>query len=73
MQLLIVGKSGAENRKNKGGHTMENKLVMQVAQILGKKYNEVAYSMDLVEMIARLVEEVEKLETMLKLFIVDGD
>jgi adenylate kinase len=48
-----------------------NKLVIRIAQILGKSYNEVAYNMDMLEMIAALVEEVEKRDKMLKLFLVD--
>jgi hypothetical protein len=50
---------------------MQNKLVVQVAQILGKSYNEVAHNMAQVDIIAELVKEVDKRETMLKLFIVE--
>jgi hypothetical protein len=71
MHLLTTLKKAAANRKNKGGHTMQNKLVVQVAQILGKSYNEVAHNMAQVDIIAELVKEVDKRETMLKLFIVE--
>ena len=50
---------------------MQNKLVVQVAQILGKSYNEVAHNMNIIDMVAALVEEVEKREKMLKLFMID--
>ena len=50
---------------------MENKLVMQVAQILKKPYNEVAHNMNIMDMVALLVEEVDKREKMLKLFLID--